>query len=204
MRKKLKWLFFCLIGLLFSWFFSCGGRMSDESHYSDNLLYKFGKSRKKYGLIAVGTGGSTNIDNKITSFFIAFETNRLITLEETRVLLVENIKALWETINAEKKHTSYYETFPFPIENIEVSIYGQASLEPGSEYIYIAHSLKGGMLYYYLPNPKGTNFGMVDFHKETFEDAKRIVDAQKAAAPPPPDKASILKRLREKCWRQKK
>jgi hypothetical protein len=74
----------------------------------------------KYGLYCTGQGGQAN--EKIEKIALTLETQRRATIEEAREIYINSLERCYELINADQQIRPYLISFPFPKENLDISI----------------------------------------------------------------------------------
>ncbi len=134
------------------------------------------KLEKEIGLVCIGTGGGMmgDIYHKAMSFHYYQEVD----LKKARELLVYASQCYLSAINTDKKVRPYLHVYPFPIQNIEIDIW---SKEPDGKNVpfdkIACFGVLNGVVKYLLDRPNKT---YITFYKETYEEAVRIVEGERA------------------------
>jgi len=149
----------------------------NEVDLADRRIVEFAKSVKDTGLFPVGIGGGIDHETgKNKLFSLIFGTNDTISsLEEARVLFVEILESFIDFINNDIQIRESLAVFPVTIENINMSI---VCMESRPKDIADMSNC-GQILYYYAENENPAIIAMDRIHKETFEEAQRIVNQQR-------------------------
>jgi len=146
----------------------------DFRGHADDLASKLVQEMQRdYHLHCIGSGGAMSRDlENIELYFIA---NRKGTIEEARRIEIMSIQRLTESINKDVKLLPYLRKFPFRGVAISLSF-----RQPDNKY-YSDKSLARvshvkGILYYETIDPKTDKYILL--HKETFEEALKIVQSE--------------------------
>ena len=138
------------------------------------------KMKKEKGLQCIGTGGGMMTD--IQRMAISFQFFQEVDLAQARELLVSTTVEYLHAINSSREVRPYLHNYPFGLENIEVMMWVE---DPNGKSIPIDQiaqmTLSNGVLSYYsYKYDPGNSYR--ELHKETYEEALKIVDAEKKAS----------------------
>lgn len=173
MKKGL--LIFSIIILSFS--FVIYLRQPKEPHYCkdvDKITKTFRRSvKEKYDLIPTAYGGSfMNNISVISQTYSTYDKN--YDVDQTRVLFVDCVEDYLSRINQDGKIKPYLAYSPFTETGLELSIYFQkAKFEYVDSEFIAGVMLVNGKLLYIKYDHESEKF--VDVHRETYEEAVRIV-----------------------------
>jgi len=126
------------------------------------------------GFIITGSGGAMMNDvERVTLWLTSFEA---VNVEQARILYVELMEKYLQYINNCEKLRPYLHNFPFDIHNIELNLQfkdSQCHMRTGQDVTFV-FMVRRNQLFYKTYNPKMDEFQLL--HKETYEEAKRIVE----------------------------
>ena len=155
---------------------SCGNKMGPEA-YANEITNTFRKQQsKKHQLSIYGKGGSMPDD--VRSLYVYLESDRKLDLPEARKLIVQVVLDFLQAINTDARLRQYARNWPFNETNVRVGIrFSQRNKYMDPPYIAYVFILDG-TIYYEQNNPQTDRF--VDFHKEPYSEAVRIVNGTAA------------------------
>ena len=185
--------FYVLVLYLSSVFSSCnlidGKNISKNSYVRDEDYEKIAdevtrnfarKMKKEKGLQCIGTGGGMMTD--IQRMAISFQVFQEVDLVQARELLVSTTIEYLNAINGSKEVRPYLHNYPFKQEDVGIMIWVQ---EPNGDDMPEGKinfmSASRGVLLYKVSNG-GEGYSSREIHKETYEEALKIVDAEKKAS----------------------
>ncbi|MCB1112472.1 MAG: hypothetical protein KDK72_07465 [Chlamydiia bacterium] len=165
-------------------FTSCNGT---ENHDKSDMMDEILAHHKKYiynhypWVLSMEGGG---IPDKVTLFSIGFALVGPLDIHTARKYLIDATKNLEKSINDHKKIRSHLIEYPFPIQNIEYELVlfdenkkrvkQSGGMENPNNLSFIL--LNKGKIIYYVDNEKSNNH--IPVHRETYEEAKRIVEIE--------------------------
>lgn len=143
----------------------------------DKVLYKtinqFIKQTESPNLHAVAIGGGAPT-GKIEKFTVYFKCSNTLTLESARSLIVECGNNFISEINNSKHIKEHVIAFPITSFHIDIGITAKVPEYKAHSYIK-AVSCDEGNVYYYAKDENPKEIAWVTVHRETFEEAQRIV-----------------------------
>lgn len=162
--------------IIFPFISSCMS-LPREEKYANQIINNFAKRQKKINNLQVkGTGGC--IPNRVKSLFISFDMYEKLTLEEAREKYISIIDDFVEYINQDGRLANYSQNWPFTEKNVDVNL----AFTSRNEFIdppYIAFICVCNETICYAQNKRGEKGNpLVTFHKETFEEAKKIIQSK--------------------------
>ncbi|MCH9626360.1 MAG: hypothetical protein S4CHLAM123_15570 [Chlamydiales bacterium] len=161
----------CLIG--------CSDSRSECDKISGRILSQLAKQMRKENLRAVGSGGGCTTDKKINLVSMVFNYDKILDIKTARSLIVKSTDVLLSIID---KNKQYFDPLLNYIDVVYVSIIGETPNEP--QEIWGVKIVKGKVYYNienYKPFPQEDG-PLLTVHKETFEEAKRILEDQHKAS----------------------
>ena len=164
-----------LMFLLFFGLWSCDLNHNEE-HIIDVISGEFIRDMKQKGLIPFVTGGGLKKNFKIVVGFDCFER---MNVSDARRLGVECALKMLEKYNTNKKFREKTPYYPLKTKDIKILI---GFLDDKHEFFgdgYVANMgvARGKIYFTYCDKKTGK---LIEFHEETFEEALRIVEAEKA------------------------
>lgn len=151
---------------------------NEREKVRSNIVAKFSQQMKREKLFIEGSGGGCNVDKKINLISVAFRYNKEIDIAIARKLIVNSVDFLLNLINSDLDNENYFEKFPFPVNQIDISIQALGSEIKKSNSIDLVCILNGVVRYAIDDNiPEHRPYFTV--HRETFEEAQKIVSDQK-------------------------
>lgn len=139
---------------------------------SDKIVKLYLKDLKqKEKIWCTGLGGGSR--GEINLISIDLESNRIVKIDEARMLIISAVKELFKRFNENKTIRPYLHNYPFGIENIDFHIGFNKNVGDPEQVSYV--SLGSGEIYYYCFRESTDLFNM---HKETFNEALKIVSSQ--------------------------
>lgn len=164
-----------VMSLGFSLLFSSNDKHVDHAY---RVMHKFEKyAHDVLGLEVCGSGGEMMDD--VQSISLHFTSGASLNIDQARRLVVESSQIFLSMINEDKKLRPYLHTYPFTGNNIKISIDFD---EPGktwkdSEEISLVMLLDGKI--FYDTHDEEALIRHKSLHKETYEEAVKIVKAEK-------------------------
>lgn len=131
--------------------------------------------KARYGAKVSGSGGSFMFN--IERVYLSFDIDRIVTVDEARIIYVNAILDLQKRINSDLQLRPDLYKYPFPIEDIGFHIcynYPDGSV-PTKKEIAITCRTRSSLDFLFI-DPKTGRDGIV--HREPFEDAVEIVRKQ--------------------------
>ena len=160
---------------------SCSEPESKATQLSNRIKKQFIKTENKRGLRAVGIGGGIYRE-QINSIFVGFQIDEVLTVERARTLLVNMIEEFKCIVESQP---GYEDHFPVdePLEDhLSTTLFGLEPREWHTDYISTASARLGKVRYARSGPPSNPN----DFEtvlRETFQEAKAIVDGESCCEP---------------------
>jgi len=154
----------------------------------DEMVCQYSKEMKdKFGFLFEGYGGELMCDVKEVD--VSYRLYKSYTLEEIRVIIVHAEKRLIELLNTDVKIRPYLRDYPATAKNATLDLtFHDWDLSEGDmgvvdvSFIVFALCVNGKIVYYVnLREPSGWKSNSPHFkevHRETFEEACRIVEKQ--------------------------
>lgn len=171
------------IGLLFVLTISCNTNQTNYDSVQEQVTRQtVTELSKRYGFELREIGGSGL--HGIASFDLGFSVQKDLTIAEARSMLVNCVEFYLKKINETPKLRPILVEFPFPATRMNFALY---TTDGSYEQIRIPGELtyawlNRGIITYETVRVKGTTRGWeqnVDMHKESYEEAKRIVEHEK-------------------------
>ncbi len=137
------------------------------------------KLQKELQLDCIGTGGS--MMDVVSLICMDFNYYDEVTLDQARRLIIEGSEVLLNAINSSKKIRPYLKGYPFTEKNIEIAIF--INKPDGRDVAFdkiSCVSQRRSQVLYQLYQPRGAGMSFKDLHKESYAEALRIVNEEKA------------------------
>ena len=164
-----------LVALFLLVFSSCDLNHSEE-HIIDNICGEFIKDMKSKGLTPFVTGGGLHKNFNITVGFNCFQK---VDISDARKLGVECALAMLKKYNTNKKFREKTPYYPLKVKDISILLGFRDKDGKSVKSGYIASmGISEGKIYFAVDDPKQKRLKII--HRETFEEALRIVEAEKA------------------------
>lgn len=130
---------------------------------------------EKYGLQATAMGGGAmTVVDKVT---LGVESNKPMSLEEGRRLLIACSKILLQSINEMRPLRPYLFEYPFPVDRISFYVYisPEAEKQLPKNAPTIFSLMKGKIRFYNCPDSFDTPASLEPLHVETYQEALEIL-----------------------------
>jgi len=162
--------------LLLLFLSACHKSHSDLADEQMSIYAK--KAYEEKGIVLEGSGGA--MMNDIKTFTLSFNCYDYLTLEQTRVLVVQVMNEFLEQVNENEEIRPFLHTYPLTLKNISLMIgfRNHHDQPPPREYIALAYTHEGKIFYSHLDVPNFTSSKFCDDYRESFNDAVRIVMQQ--------------------------
>lgn len=158
-------------------FVSCCASKMDALGIEDRTMYAMihraaNQLQKKYNLSLMGQGGASDIENKTTEISASFETNRLLSIEEARTILLDSVDIFLTIINNDLDHRPYLQYYPFDVQGLDIAIFisNKDYSTPLHPDLCVA-SLRRGMIKYCTRDPENKN----DYKSEICETYEKAI-----------------------------
>lgn len=167
---------FSLIMILFS--NSCHtSRVAIASKYKQKITSSFANDMKNdhdYGMYAYGGLIRENIE----LFTMYFETQKKVTLDESRMLILNCVEELLNRINSNEKIRPYLSVYPFTSDGLVLDLlfrdfYGNIISDGQISTVYLLN----GKIFYETYDQQTKRY--IDVQEESYQDALKIVKEQK-------------------------
>ena len=161
--------------------YSCSWPSVNYEKLADKITARTAKKLKQEkGLILVGSGGRMMGDIKM--MMMSFDYHKVVDMDEARKLLIYCVEEYLNAINSDEKVRPYLHNYPFTDKNIEIEIVFRnpdgSKVAPNEITIATADE---GRLAYSIDDPEKHTLKRI--HRETYEEALKIVSSQKAGTP---------------------
>lgn len=137
------------------------------------------KIREETGLTLIGTGGGGSLE-QLRKLNMCFQQKGELSVKQARKLIVYCVNEYLSAINSNEKLKPYLTHSPFTPADIEIKIFifkkDQTDVDEG---VLSVVSEMGGKIKY-RPQLEGLGLGI--YQEETFEEAVKILEAEKAAS----------------------
>lgn len=135
---------------------------------------------KPDGMELIGIGGGINHDNKKEKIIqLTLRTKRILTVGSARSIIVLYLNKFLDILNNKEGIEEYIDSFPFDSENLDITILATDCREiQFSQQVNIISAFSNKISYRFSGNP---DYPSTTVHKETLEEARRIVAEQKNA-----------------------
>ena len=152
---------------------------SSYDRLANSITFKVAKQLKREkGVSIIGFGGGLTKDQDRT-LYMAFCIYHEVSLPEARELMVYMTERYLEALDKEKRIWPFFHRNPPNIENLEIVVHvDEPSGYPVSGGKINCISERRGSIEYRSEKRPGDTFWHVD-HKETYEEAKQLVDKTK-------------------------
>jgi hypothetical protein len=150
----------------------------ERTKITHRVVREFVLEMKKSGLDACGISEGLEINNKQNLLGVIFEVNHLPDIEFARCMLVNTLHAFLDRLNREEGIDKYLTEYPFPMRYADIGI-----ISRNSNSGLLSVSNIGDWLYYRKKDPNDPNGPLITVHKETYEEAVKIVNGQKCGCP---------------------
>ncbi|MBI5273889.1 MAG: hypothetical protein HY860_02410 [Chlamydiales bacterium] len=177
---------YSLVVLVSFLFIGCHKKDSFFEHAQDNrealhlmidkrVLTKI-KKEKNFIIVGIGGGGIDVID----CVSLDFDSPKKLSIEELRKNLIYCAELYCQEINNEEKIRKYLIKYPFPIKCMDITLSLQDKVlsklsDSEPDYAFI----REGVLSYYRTHPETDDYRWDLIYKETYEEAKKILEEQK-------------------------
>jgi|GEM_PF-1314320 len=153
--------------------YGCSDPRSEREKVRDKIFVQFLKQMNNKNLYAAGLGGGCTTDEKTNLLDVTFDYPFVLDIDTSRRLIVESTETLLDLINSDVSNAQFFENFPAQVDIIMISIIGQAP-DNGCDYIRSVSVIKGKVSYN-TDDPTGKIMPYLKVHKETYEEAKKIL-----------------------------
>jgi hypothetical protein len=169
----MKFYLFFLLGLLIT---SCTHQSTDEK-LAYRLMNSFAATQNKQNNFEVfGMGGA--MFDSIRVLDVVFTCNRYVDVVQARKIIVPCANAFLNQINTDEQIRPYLNHYPFTVEDIHLGILfnekktGRFVRPPNIAFVTL---VSGNIIYTSDYDPLGP---LTDMHKESYEEALRIVNGE--------------------------
>ncbi len=172
----IRTIYIILIFTLFPFYsYSFLSSYSNKERVVDSVLKKTSLLlENKYDIKTIGTGG--RMMNEINELSLAFSTCKPLTIECSRIIIVDCIRQLVHDINSDVNIRPYLIHYPFNESDVDVTIYfNGVEDEDLSKLSYVAFYC--GRINYCKLDPNKLGKELVD-KTETFEEALSTVNSK--------------------------
>ncbi len=165
-----------LLPILLIMFSSCDLN-HDEEHIIGVISGEFIKDMKQKGLTPFVTGGGLKKNFNIT---VDFNCYKRTNISDARKLGVECVLEMLKKYNTNKKFREKTPYYPLRVKDISILLGFRDKDDRSVESGYIASmGISEGKVYFAIDDHKGKRLKII--HRESFEEALRIVEAEKAS-----------------------
>ena len=167
---------------------SCASSYSETSFEKErdkrihNILRNFTQAMQKKGFHAAGIGEGLDHSNWKQNYLeVTFEIEKLPNVDFARKIEVTALQEFLHYINSEEGIQDYVAEYPFPLKFINIGFISlNENLDSEEELFLVANSRDE--IYYSKHNPEKRIGRLIDVHRESYEDAVRILAEQEREA----------------------
>ncbi len=141
--------------------------------YGDKTTNAFCSSiRNEYGIHCIGSGGS--VTNSSPHLDLVFRSDETPSVERARILIVNSIEVLLESINSEESLQDYLSPKPYDSSGLYFVIgFNRRCVEPSVRpFVATVFTCRDRLCYFEYDIG---NDSLIDLHEEPYEEALRIV-----------------------------
>jgi nucleoid DNA-binding protein len=172
----------CIAFLSLFFLFSCNynqEKMPDHVVLADKITKKYTEQIKNDENLLLNGFGS-NYVNGIHRIGLDFQTERTVDITEARYLLVRSVSKLLDAVNSNEEIRRYLDHYPYTAKGIEFAIdFSNKNMHEckiGSiAYVYVFHNKRANENIVLYKAYDLTKRNYVEVHRETYEEAERIV-----------------------------